>query len=71
MALFWMQPGTRKQGVREQFPHSEESFAGVRAALAKAEVDAILLLVVLTEHFHSIVLTQKCMQLPLLCMHLA
>ncbi|KAA6424851.1 MAG: hypothetical protein FRX49_05025 [Trebouxia sp. A1-2] len=39
---YWVQccsarPGTRKQGVREQFPHSEESFAGVRAALAKAE----------------------------------
>ncbi|DBA69344.1 hypothetical protein WJX79_005632 [Trebouxia sp. C0005] len=34
-----LMPGTRKQGVREQFPHSEESFAGVRAALAKAEND--------------------------------
>ena len=42
------------------FPHSGVSFGGVRASLAKAEVDTMLLLVLFTEPFQNIVLTQHC-----------
>ena len=36
------------------FPHLDMSFGGVRASLAKAEVDTILLLMWFTEPFHNI-----------------
>ena len=49
-----------------QVPDSDVSFGGVKASLAQAEVDTILLLVLLvlfTEPFHNNVLTQHCISI--------
>ncbi len=45
------------------FPDSDVSFGGVKASLAKAEVDTTLLLVLFTEPFHNNVLTQHCISI--------
>ena len=44
MTLCRMQPSERKHWICVQFPHSEESYGRVKAALAKAEVGTLLLL---------------------------
>ena len=46
-----------------QFPDSDVSFGGVKASLAQAEVDTMLLLVLFTEPFHNNVLTQHCISI--------
>ncbi len=49
-----MQPNAREEWMSIHFPHLDMSFGGVRASLAKAEVDTILLLMWFTEPFHNI-----------------
>ena len=61
-----MQPSARKEWMSIQVPDSDVSFGGVKASLAQAEVDTILLLVLLvlfTEPFHNNVLTQHCISI--------
>ncbi len=48
MTLCRMQPSKRKHWMCVQFPHSEELYGHVKAALAKAEVGTLVSLVVFT-----------------------